>query len=390
MEADLDWIRPDEEANVAAVRSELRGINDAPEDLTHDIVIARFLRGHNNDVATAASFMKKATEHRMPFLEQDSVKAMRARMDTVDGSDLRILDLDLAFGHQASAFKQTLPYIVLKELTPKRLPVALSRPAMFSPDLILKAMDSGKLEEWNVLYLEWRSLLLHKMSLSQRRMVKFVEVRDMTHLAVLQFLWSSGFLVKRFMGIMRQVADFYPEQMFLAYVHNASPSFSSLFAVISPSLNERIKAKIRVQQFGACAQIANALGAAALNNWITQLLERTGRDLESFAVDGGGEEYAVLWLAEGEEATWTLTVCDKSGGDAAVRVLFLPSVAEEGTSAEAMTVSGDGSPSADFGRPARGKYVAPSDGVFWFCATPSGRWRNGSRLSLHMALSFSC
>eukprot|EP00662_Eupelagonemidae_sp_cell21_P022914 gene22914-43311_t len=119
--------------------------------------------------------------------------------------------------------------------------------------------------------LEQRSMLLHRLSIEQRRMVKVVDVRDLTDVPLSQVvLRVSGFL-KQLKSVIGAIQDYYPEIIHKVVVINAPSTFANIFAIISSVMNERMRSKVNIFGPGtAFTVVAAHFSAAGLRSWLTQ------------------------------------------------------------------------------------------------------------------------
>ena len=310
LDGELRWILDTERSAIAEVHAtlarELNGWPDKfPEDMTHDIHVCRFLRGHKHDADAAAKAMTGAIKYRTAFIAQnESVRTMRANLgDTLDltllpnnEEVLRCLPVRaVAKGLSAGS---GLPLAIV--------PIRLVEPRLFS--------DMGdKLEFFIRCLLEARALVLHKLSLRQQRMVKFFEVRDFNNVHVSELILHGRHIIQNLKDIIRSLQDHYPEVLHQVLIAHAPTTFSKLFSLVSSVLNERMRNKIFVIPATAkFEQVACLLDANALHTW-GQLVNNSS---SGKAADGGwggstgvtvanmGCEFVTRWLEKGETLKW--------------------------------------------------------------------------------------
>ncbi len=106
-----------------------------------------------------------------------------------------------------------------------------------------KGISIDEMLEWVVYRLEYRQLILSKLSKEQGKMVRFFSIVDLNGLGF-QHCSTSLFDIGK--QIVRISTSFFPEAMSNICVINTPYVFSTIFAAIQPLLPERTQKKIRI------------------------------------------------------------------------------------------------------------------------------------------------
>jgi len=312
-----------EQAAVAEVRrraaAELEG---CPEDMTHDLSIARFLRGHGGDPARAAEFMRRALRYRRDLVEAyPAVRAAReaTARDCCSGSPVGLQAIMMQLPNAAEVLK-VWPLRAAQGASLDGLPVMVAAPRLIGYDAFEKLDREDKIVPFLAASFEQRAVFLHHLSLQQRRLVKFVDVRDLTGFAILPFLSKGRPLIAKLKQILTVVQDYYPEMLHQVIIFNAPSAISRVMSIVSSILNERMKAKIRIYPVvEAYNEVTRRLNARAIWSWMRQVNEDLSFD--GLELTRGAEEYAVRWLAPGQSLHWKISVQWK---ELQLRLVFLP------------------------------------------------------------------
>ena len=207
---ELAWIEESECAAIESVHGRLKdefpGWPDAyPADLTHDLQICRFLRGHGQSADKAIDAIIPAIKHRMEIICEPAVAEMRQRVGQATQLDLKLVP------YQEDVLR-CLPFRILPEgLSTDGCPIILVALRFVEYDMV------GDVEEMVAPFLrammEQRALVLNNRSLLEKRMAKFVEVRDFNGAWVSSILTQGRGLVGKLKGFIKSVQEFYPEVM---------------------------------------------------------------------------------------------------------------------------------------------------------------------------------
>lgn len=403
MDDDLLWIQPSEKAQItqvhAALTAELRGWPDQyPPDLTHDISVARFLRGHGGLAQNAIPFMVEAIRYRSALLEDPAVRDMRAAIGDSTFSGIEQLP-------HYEELQDFLPNRCIRGVATDGLPISVS--PIRQADL--RAMAGGddasldaKFETFFRCTLEQRALVLHNLSVQQSRMVKFFEVRDFNAVWISEILRHGQQLLSKVRALMGALQSHYPEMLHRVIIAHAPSSFSNLFALISPVLNERMLAKVAVfPPSTPFAQLYEHLDARAIHSWHA-LLQRTVDWSKLLAIEvrplpahrtrpppqpfprpshsqAGAMEATTRWLEAGEELGWSVEV--RQGAltvkSRFVAAAYVPGRGGEGTYAETSEdVAARG--------PCEGRTRATEAGVLWLCLDNSASWVTGAKAEVKL------
>mmetsp|Transcript_34529 Transcript_34529/g.75587 ORF Transcript_34529/g.75587 Transcript_34529/m.75587 type:complete len:379 (+) Transcript_34529:48-1184(+) len=351
MEAELNWIEEAEQSVIdtirEAVKSDVADFGELPDDMTHDLTIARFLRGNASDAKVAEDLFRRSLEHRRELNKRPEIAAARKAIEKhviVDISHLPFFD--------ELSEKKLLPLRGMDGMNVNDLPTLLVAPGLLDCEalgiFLNDEKEVDKFRTFMLAHLEQRAIVLHNLSMEQKRMVKFVDVRDL-------FGVSAGALlgpIRSFMGFLsalfKEVQDFYPEIIHQARVLNAPAAFSTVFAIISLVLNARMKSKIQIfssnQPFSVYAEL---LKPRAVYSWISQAHPHKGED--DIHIAKGVQEEFVVWVQKGESVKWSVSV---TASDLAVPWVFYSegvecavqqeSVASEAPIEKELTAGGDG------------------------------------------------
>ncbi|CAE8607732.1 unnamed protein product [Polarella glacialis] len=372
-EEDLNWIdEASERESIETVRTRLLDTvpgwpAEFPEDMVHDIQIARFLRGHSRDPEQAAAFMARALAYRQQLLSQQKFQDLRRRQAGATEADLGALP-------RATGFR-AMGICAVEGLSEDGLPVALTAARLLDFDAIEELMKDGDdLDTCLKCMIEQRALVLHNLSVQQRRMVKFIDVRDLTHVRVLDILGRGRGFVRKIIKTLALIQDFYPETVHKILIYNVPSTFDMIFGgLIAGLLNKRMRSKFKVYSRQSLqTSMAERLGACATWSWLSQVT--AGVDFHRLQLGGGGFETAARWLgATGQTVQWRVQVLDGPG--VTLRCAFMPS-----TKASAVEVRVRSEPLALLAVKSHeeGTFTAPGAGVLIMCLESLEPWWGAS------------
>lgn len=365
---ELSWISGEEQQRIDGVRSILAGKlpDDCPEDFVHDLAIARFLRGNDNDPEVAAEKYGRSLEYRRNLIAGEPFKGFRERQAGATAMDLSALP-------SAEEVTRCLPVRSLVGDSADGLPVLCMVPRL----LDLEGMDALSdecLGSFVRAQLEQRWMVLHNLSMQQKRMVKFVEVRDLNGASMTNLVMNGSRLITRMLNMLSGLQDFYPEVIHQVFVLNAPSTFQALFDVISPFLNARMLAKIKVHPVGlAFNEIATMLSARAVWSWISQTTSHLKFD--GLVVESGSQEYTARWLDEQQPVAWSVSLEDGSG--VLFKRAFLPAPIAGKTRAPTCAEE-----QISAGQPATGSFTPDVPGVFLLCVDNTSAWWSSRTFTL--------
>jgi len=220
------WITPEEAGRILELRANLSQkdrsqLESAPEDIRHDLMMCRFLRGHGNKVPQAL----RALRAHLQFREDNAalMRKVRSKLppDLIDFDE----KLFLADHHGLSRFRALQESLKLLTL-PARCGSNGGAPISLVPIGLLQFQELGEftedlVNEWFISLMEMRSLSLHNQSMQERRMVKVIEARDCNGFSFSQFF--SAMKVTRLFKKLVKTATLYPEVVSMVMLFNLTP-----------------------------------------------------------------------------------------------------------------------------------------------------------------------
>jgi len=195
-------------------------LSNCPEDIQHDLMMCRFLRGHGHEVSTALPHLQAHLEYRRKH--HTILKLIRADLDP------NMTEFDEAIFYER--FKYIQDHMKMLQLPAK----SGSNDGMSASILPigefhlqdLASVPEEEIVEWFMSLCEMRSLCLHNQSLKEGRLAKVVEARD-----CMGFSWSSFFgspTSLRQVKIIITVAKHYPEFLGSLQLYNLAPGLQSI------------------------------------------------------------------------------------------------------------------------------------------------------------------
>ena len=235
----LDWLDDGERELIGWMRSSLANeLASAPVELRHDHQFARFLRGHGHNVERATEKMRGALRFRTALAAKEPYRSCHAAAPGRTAIDLTVLP-------HAEWVLRYLPVRTVEGTTADELPLSLSVTRLFDFEQRLSAGKDAQVDEFLTAMIEQRALVVHNLSVKQQRLVKCVDLRDLTGTSVKEIITRGRHTLAKMQRFISTVQDHYPELIHRAFVFNAPSAFSQLFALISPILNERMRSKAR-------------------------------------------------------------------------------------------------------------------------------------------------
>lgn len=217
-------------------------------------------------------------------------------------------------------------------------------------------------------------MVLHNLSQKQRRMVKYFEIRDMNGAAISTLMSEGTNQLSKIKSTLGLVQDFYPEMIHQVSVLNSTSAFSGLFNFVSPLLNERMQAKIKVSATGLpFEELAGLMEPKALHSWV----QETSNHLSwsHLVVPSGGNEFLSRWLHPGDSLEWTAILED--GEQVMIHSAFLPQ--DESRQEELAFV---GEEKLLLRKAITSEFEAPAEGIYWLCVDNSASWVSSKTITI--------
>jgi len=175
----------------------------------------------------------------------------------------------------------------------------------------IREMPEAEMLNTLELVMELRGSCLDRMSVQKGRLLKVIDVLDMTGLSVVS-LMRDGRILARLGKLINFSTVAHPETRLKTFVLNPPSSFSALMTWASPLLNARMKGKIKVcHGDNIAAVLAEYAGPQALD-----ALARARMDVCPGAtvlrLDVGEICHASAWVKPGDLATWSFQVFPES------------------------------------------------------------------------------
>jgi len=363
-EGDLAWVTDAEQPHVETIRQACAAeLAECPADIAHELNIARFLRGHG-DVEKATRLFRAAVKHRSEL--RTNAKYSHIWDAAASGT------VDLSLLPHAERIRRHLPFRTVEGASCDGLPVFLGllRHVDFA---LVSEVDPAALTEFVSCMSEQRAIVLHARSIAEKRMVKCVEVRDLTQFSM-AYAVSCASSLRKIAGLIGVVQDWYPEMVHRVLLFNTPSTISQVMAILAPFLSPRTRSKIVEFPLGQpFAQMGALLHAAALYSWGAQAGEQLR--FGELVVPRGSEESAVRWLSQGERVSWSLELLTK-GTSMTVRCAFLPAgkASGGGASETVAVVSSEARHTSEF--------VAAEAGLLRVCLDNTDAWWYDKEVSL--------
>jgi hypothetical protein len=178
----------------AALSAEFEGWPAAyPTDLTHDINVARFLRGHGGQASRAIPVMIGAVRYRSELFNEPAVRQMRETIGQGTFADpLHVPHFD--------ELQDILPNRCVPGAAAGALPLSVSPIRQADLMMLADGANAERDAKFDLFFrctLEQRALVLHNLSVAQRRMVKFYEIRDFNAVWVSELMRHGQYLLSR-------------------------------------------------------------------------------------------------------------------------------------------------------------------------------------------------
>lgn len=315
------WIRPSEVEQIKALRealspSEQAELEAAPEDIRHDLMLCRFLRGNEGLLVKAVEALRALLKFRRE--NRDTIEKARALFP----SNLEHYTPEVGLHWQEMADKFIQLQLPGYRGTNTGMPVSLLVSRFFDLEAFASASEET-MKEWFLSCVEQRSYTLHKQSMREKRMVRVTEMRDLLGFSWSQFLLKPLYM-KKVMSVFK-CGEFYPELMDTCFLCNLRPGGKE--AVMLKTCVRIFPEKVRHKFLWAeasdwetvlCSQ--RGVSLSALSDWILHqrhvddrklgkpentLTSTRWQALDTIAVAGGG---TCEWHVRCESITGKTTV----------------------------------------------------------------------------------
>lgn len=264
------WVSPEESEQIRELRASLpfadqQQLNSEPEDIRHDLMMCRFLRGHPT-VQRASQALQAHLKYRRE--NRELLSRIRSRIPA------GMADFDDEPGLWADEMKDKFKMLQLPGWsgTNDGMPVSLINFGLFSLQELLSVRKEKVLEYFQSC-VEIRSVCLHNQSVRERRLVRVVEVRDNNGFSFSDFFASpkAVFLLGRCLtiGLM------YPEFAGGLSLFNMTPG-SRWMRLLSNMIPQELKAKLIFAERGDWQQlicIPRGMSPAAMVKWAAYVQE---------------------------------------------------------------------------------------------------------------------
>lgn len=375
------WLSDDEAAQVrelwASLEPEEREqLSSAPEDIRHDLMLCRFLRGHGPRAL-------QALRGHLQFRQENRELLERIRRSLPPDME----DFDLSSMPQVAEVHSRFSWLQLPARHGSNDGMPLSMIAAGRMDLdAFGSLPDSRVWEWFMTCCEIRSLCLHNQSMRQRRMARVVEVRD-----VLGFNWSTFLTSRGAAGKFRlilAIAVKYPELLGGVVIFNLEPA-TWLLRVLRRLIPKEMEHKFILATRGDWEAVAGAnrgLSPAALVKYYRNIAGALGGSSDFSLTAKWPQAVNTLQVAAGREFSWRAE-CEAHGGkapDVLVRVRFLAegrSGVTVFTCAGAATLRCRRAPAS-----CAGSFRAPAQGFALIEAELQGRGRSEVRALLSLTL----
>lgn len=155
--------------------------------------------------------------------------------------------------------------------------------------------------------MELRQEHLDKISEESGKLAKVVQVRDLSALGLVMII-SNALMISRIQQIMKNSLSCYPETLRRVLLLDAPTGFATLWALLSPLLNERVQSKIRFLSIADICEIVDLAGASCIEE-LAGLRGPRGIE-DSLEIAAGGTAYGWTRVEEGSRLEWRFVVKD--------------------------------------------------------------------------------
>lgn len=232
---DLQLVRADERAAIDELARELSSeLKALPpwEDLRGERCLLRFYRGHGSVPAAARAYREM-----LAWRSRSGANAFREAISELPWSQAAIPGMD--------RICRALPIDINAGRTAAGHVVWIERSGALKVKEFTAIPDAEFQSTWGRLT-ELRARYLDDLSRADGRLAKVVQIRDLRGFSASLYmsLVSCGAL-KRLQGIILGSMSAYPESIDQVVMLNAPRAFNSLWALVKPLLNDRMRQKFR-------------------------------------------------------------------------------------------------------------------------------------------------
>lgn len=370
MDSELSWPTDAELEQAAMLRAQV-DLSGCPEDVSHDLNLVRFLRGNGYDLDLSRTKMQDMVNFRRSN-EIADLAAIRAALG--EPATMREDMRDIPHATELLAWA---PFQLQTMGSKDGLPMMFVQPRYVDAER-LGALSAEVFGAFMIGMFEHRSMLLHKMSIEQHRMVKVLDVRDLTDVGVTDIFTKVVPILKQVKNVLSVVQDFYPEVIHRAVIINAPSTFANVFSIVSVLLNERMKSKISI--LGPTTpfpEVAAPFSSAGMREWLDYqpsfMSERPKSEFEEIAVGASAMTWHHIWLpAAGASCTWLAKVAAKN-----IRVAGYS--LEEGKELQLISEV-----KVEAGEDHTGRFEAPAPCCFVIVLDNASSWFTGKDVSLKL------
>merc|ERR1712224_403093 len=123
--------------------------------------------------------------------------------------------------------------------------------------------EDAELYEVDATMMELRQEALDRRTDEQDKLVKVVQLRDLSCLGVAK-LAGNAMMMNRLRKIVNNSLVAYPETLQQVLLLNAPSAFSGVWNIVSPLLNARVQSKVKFLHPGNLQEIIDAAGLASI------------------------------------------------------------------------------------------------------------------------------
>ena len=203
-----------------------------PSDILQDIRIFRYMKGCKFDLRQAIIKLKNTLQWR---LEEGIEDISSFLMGNNDGES--------CFPNNEICSKLWPATILHGKFDRAGQPILIERFGKCDLTYLNKDLGTNEIIEWVIHRLEYRQLILSKLSQQRGEMIRYFGIVDLSGLG---FQHCSTSLYDVGKKILKVSTTYFPEAMSNICVINTPYVFSTIFAAIQPLLPERTQKKIRI------------------------------------------------------------------------------------------------------------------------------------------------
>lgn len=327
------WITDDERPQIEALRGALdpherEQLESEPEDIRHDLMMCRFLRGHGHSVAESA---KKLRLHLK--MRRDN-RAMLTELRSNLPSDVEDESVDLnpfsdAVWELAKCFK-----FFRGAGTNDGMRVAICATGLVNIEALV-SLDLEEARKFMLAGMEIRSIVLHKQSLREGRLARVSELRDWCGAGLAPFLATpkGGVMMVKVGRLSAKTIMLYPEMLASLFMCNQeSTRFLNMILSVAPEETRRKFVVVKRGDWEACSCMPRGLTPSSLDHWWRHVNQHMSTDGWHLLTAGRPHSTQTLPVAAGTTAAWSVQVVPSEAGGFAelaidVRISLITSAA---------------------------------------------------------------